>query len=217
MGPPLARGEGSVFQWRRYVCCTIVTEFCLVNCWWSSPAQLFLVSRPVRLMTILYSLIFVTPRPGDQVPLLISPRDRMSSYTPRHRVPCLRLLRLAGVRWKYSNPPPHGEEHEFVLNIMYVFSSYLTGSTCYSTIIKVTGECCLRKLLLFIFIVIWNILVQSVVKMQSLITLKLVIIVVITVLYTDQLTGEKTNRVHATNTKLLLTTGILKYMHVNTM
>jgi hypothetical protein len=32
MGPPLRRGEGSVFQWRRYVCCTLVSARVYPRC-----------------------------------------------------------------------------------------------------------------------------------------------------------------------------------------
>jgi hypothetical protein len=31
------------------------------------------------------------------------------SYSPRHKVPFLRLLRHAKMRWKYSKPPPRGD------------------------------------------------------------------------------------------------------------
>jgi hypothetical protein len=41
-----------------------------------------------------------------QVPVFISPRN---TYTSRHWVPFHRLLRLAGLRWKYSNRPPRGD------------------------------------------------------------------------------------------------------------
>jgi hypothetical protein len=32
----------------------------------------------------------------------------MAQLYPRHRVSFRRLLRLAGLRWRYSNSPPHG-------------------------------------------------------------------------------------------------------------
>jgi hypothetical protein len=31
------------------------------------------------------------------------------SYTSGYRVPFRRFIRLAGLRWRYSNPPPHGK------------------------------------------------------------------------------------------------------------
>jgi hypothetical protein len=66
IGPPLWRGERSVFLCRRYVCCTVVSarvytschgvpvtmdsvhpSFCPVNCCWPFPALSFLASGPV--------------------------------------------------------------------------------------------------------------------------------------------------------------------------
>jgi hypothetical protein len=54
------------------------------NCCWPSPAQSFLGPSPVGLATILLSQIW--------------------GFSFR------RLLRLAGLRWRYSAPPPHGIE-----------------------------------------------------------------------------------------------------------
>jgi hypothetical protein len=42
-------------------------------------------------------------------PYLYPPGTGWPSYTPGHWVPFCRLLQLAGMRWRYSNPPPHGE------------------------------------------------------------------------------------------------------------
>jgi hypothetical protein len=41
-------------------------------------------------------------------PYLYSPGTGWPSYTPGHWVPFCHLLWLAGLRWRYSNPPPHG-------------------------------------------------------------------------------------------------------------
>jgi hypothetical protein len=51
----------------------------------------------------LLSQIRDCPNLDSQVPITGWP-----SYTPRHWVHFGCLLRLAGLRWKYSNPPPHG-------------------------------------------------------------------------------------------------------------
>jgi hypothetical protein len=40
---------------------------------------------------------------------LHSPGTGRPSYNPGHWVPFLSFLRLAGLRWKYSNPPSHGD------------------------------------------------------------------------------------------------------------
>jgi hypothetical protein len=39
---------------------------------------------------------------------LYPPGTEWPSYNPGHWVPFHRLLLLAGLWWKYSNPPPHG-------------------------------------------------------------------------------------------------------------
>jgi hypothetical protein len=45
----------------------------------------------------------------DQVPVFISPRNRVAQLSsPGTGFPFRRLLRLAGLRWRYSTPPPHG-------------------------------------------------------------------------------------------------------------
>jgi hypothetical protein len=41
-------------------------------------------------------------------PYLYPPRAGWPRYTPRYWVPFRRFLRLAGLRWRYSNQPPHG-------------------------------------------------------------------------------------------------------------
>jgi hypothetical protein len=45
-----------------------------------------------------------------RLPKLGGPGSRIyvAQFYPRHLVPICRLLRLAGLRWRYSNSPPHG-------------------------------------------------------------------------------------------------------------
>jgi hypothetical protein len=78
------------------------------NCCWSSPAQSFLGSNPAGLVTIFYCLRFETPSTWRTTPYLYPPGTGWPSYTSRHWVQCRRLLRLSGLRWRYSNPPPRG-------------------------------------------------------------------------------------------------------------
>jgi hypothetical protein len=54
---------------------------------------------------ILLSQIRDFPSLDGQVPVFISPRKRVA---PGTGFPFHRLLRLAGLRWRYSNLPPHG-------------------------------------------------------------------------------------------------------------
>jgi hypothetical protein len=49
---------------------------------------------------ILLSQIRESPTLEHQVPIFISARNRVAQFR--------RLLRLAGLRWRYSTPPPHG-------------------------------------------------------------------------------------------------------------
>jgi hypothetical protein len=56
---------------------------------------------------ILLSQIRHSPNPEGQVPVFISPMNSVAQIYPRHWVPFRRLLRLAGLRWRYSTPPPH--------------------------------------------------------------------------------------------------------------
>jgi hypothetical protein len=51
-----------------------------------------------------------TPNLEGQFPVFISPRNRAAQlYTPGHWVPFTSPLSLAGLQWRYSNPPPHGD------------------------------------------------------------------------------------------------------------
>jgi hypothetical protein len=51
---------------------------------------------------------------------LCPPVTGWPSYTPSHCVPFPSPLRLAGLRWRYSNPPPH--EEDFISTLRSMFS-----------------------------------------------------------------------------------------------
>jgi hypothetical protein len=60
-------------------------------------------------MTIFYSLRFETPPTWRaRSPYLYPPGTGWPCYTPRYWTLFRRLLRLAGLRWMYSNPSPRG-------------------------------------------------------------------------------------------------------------
>jgi hypothetical protein len=60
-------------------------------------------------MTIFYCLRVGTPLTWRaRSPYLYPPGTGWPGYTPRHWVPFHRLLRLVGLRWRYSTQPPHG-------------------------------------------------------------------------------------------------------------
>jgi hypothetical protein len=55
------------------------------------------------------------PKPGGSGPRIYIPQEQGSSVIPTGTgFPFRRLLRLAGLRWRYSNPPPH-EKLLFIL------------------------------------------------------------------------------------------------------
>jgi hypothetical protein len=74
-----------------------------------SPVQSFSSSSPAGLMTIFYCLRFETPlQPGGTGPSIYIPHEHGGPVIrPGTGFPFRRFLRLAGLRWRYSNPPPH--------------------------------------------------------------------------------------------------------------
>jgi hypothetical protein len=81
----------------------------LYNYVWTLPVQWLLRRSPAKLTTIFYCLIWDSPNLEGQVPVFISPRNRMAQLYPR----ALGSLFVAsydsqGLRWRYSNPPLHG-------------------------------------------------------------------------------------------------------------
>jgi hypothetical protein len=80
----------------------------LYNCFWALPEQSLSGLSPAELTTIFYCLIWESPNLEDQVPVFISPRNRVAQLYPR----ALGSLYVAfydsqGLRWRYFNPPPH--------------------------------------------------------------------------------------------------------------
>jgi hypothetical protein len=75
------------------------------NCCWPSPAQSSLGQSPAGLVTIFYYLRF-----NNFPTWRISPRmTEWPSYTPRHRVPFSSPPTTRRARWRYSTPPPRGD------------------------------------------------------------------------------------------------------------
>jgi hypothetical protein len=72
-------------------------------------ASAFSGLSPAGLMTIFYCIKFETPSTWKiRFLYLFPPGTGWTSYTPGTGYPFCRLLRLAGLRWRYSNQPPHG-------------------------------------------------------------------------------------------------------------
>jgi hypothetical protein len=69
MGHLLWREDGSVIY--------------LYNCFWALPGQSLLVRSPAKLTAIFYCLIWDPPNLEGQVPVFISPRNRVAQLYPR--------------------------------------------------------------------------------------------------------------------------------------
>jgi hypothetical protein len=73
------------------------------NCCWASPAQSFSCQILPEIVTIFYCLRFGTPPIWKtRSPYLYPAGTGWPNYTHRHWVLSRRLLRLAGLRWRYS-------------------------------------------------------------------------------------------------------------------
>jgi hypothetical protein len=80
------------------------------NCFWVLPQLSLPGQSPAGPMTIFYCLIWDSPNLEGQVPVFMSPRNRVAQLYPSGTgFPFCRLLQLAGLRRRYSNPPPFRE------------------------------------------------------------------------------------------------------------
>jgi hypothetical protein len=121
-----------VWQWCRsaFNACSLTRKrVCnlLLNCFWSLPEQSYLSRSPTELTAISYCLLWDSPNLEGQVPVFITPRNRVAKLYPR----ALGSLSVAsydsqGLRWKYSNPPPHGE----ILFFNTLFPLYWVSASC---------------------------------------------------------------------------------------
>jgi hypothetical protein len=95
VGRPLWRGDGSIIY--------------LYNCFWDLPEQSPSDPNPAELTTIFYCLIWDSSNLEGHVQYLYLPQEQgCPVILPGTGFPFRRLLRLAGLRWRYSNPPLHG-------------------------------------------------------------------------------------------------------------
>jgi hypothetical protein len=78
------------------------------TCCLPSPAQSFSGPSPAGLTIICYCFRFQTsPTWRARSPYLYHPEQGGLVIPPGTAIHFRRLLRLAGIRWSYSNPPPH--------------------------------------------------------------------------------------------------------------
>jgi hypothetical protein len=75
----------------------------LYNCFWALPEQSLLGRSPAELTAIFCCLIWDSPNLEGQVPVFISPRNRVAQLYPQALGSLFcRLLRLTGQRWENS-------------------------------------------------------------------------------------------------------------------
>jgi hypothetical protein len=100
----------NISGYRPYVTSFLTREWvCCYSCCWSSSAQSFSDPSPAGLMTTFYCLKLETPQPGEPCSRIYIPQELRGPVTPPGTgFPFRRLLRLAGLRWRYSTPPPQG-------------------------------------------------------------------------------------------------------------
>jgi hypothetical protein len=75
------------------------------------PAHSFLSQSPAGIMTIFYCRIYETSQPVGPGPHMYIPQEQGGYLYPQAlgSLPLRCLVRLASLRWKYSNPSPHGD------------------------------------------------------------------------------------------------------------
>jgi hypothetical protein len=82
----------------------------LYNCFRALPEQSLLGQSPTELTAIFYCLVWDS-QPGRSGPRIYIPQEQSGPVVPPGTgFPFCRLLRFAGLRWRYSNPPPHGKK-----------------------------------------------------------------------------------------------------------
>jgi hypothetical protein len=82
----------------------------LYNCFWALPEQSLLVRSPAELTAICILLSHLRlPQPKGPGPRIYIPHEQGGPVIPPGTgFPFCRILWLAGLLLKYSNPPPHG-------------------------------------------------------------------------------------------------------------
>jgi hypothetical protein len=89
-----------------------------------------LESKSRRTQTVFCCLIWDSPSLECQVPPIYIPQEQGGPVIPPGTgFPFCRLLRLAGLRWRYSNQPPHGSGNRLPLASVYNFETDQTENT----------------------------------------------------------------------------------------
>jgi hypothetical protein len=108
----------------------------LFNYFWSFlPEHSLLCRSPTELTVIFYCLIWDSPNLEGQVPVFFILQKEGGPVIPSGTgFPFCRLLWLAGLRWRYSNPPPHGEEWD-LSTISYIGIQFCTSEESHYVIL----------------------------------------------------------------------------------
>jgi hypothetical protein len=87
----------------------------LLYCFWALPVQSHLSRSPTKLTAISYCLLWDSPNLEGQVPVFISPRNRVAQDPWALGSLSVASYDSQGLRWKYSNPLISMLELEFFL------------------------------------------------------------------------------------------------------
>jgi hypothetical protein len=103
------------------------------NCCWSSPEESISGPSPADSWSHFTVSDSRPPQPGGSGPRIYIPQEQNGPVIPPGTgFPFRRLLRLAGLRWRYSNPPPHGMISELKVKVtlrLTVSQSVSRGAT----------------------------------------------------------------------------------------
>jgi hypothetical protein len=97
----------------------------LYNCFWTYLARAATLQlKSCRTHGHILPSRLRLPQSGGPGPrIYIPPGTGWPSYTSGHWVPLCRLLRLARLLWRYSNPPPQGFTHTHTHTHIYIVQS----------------------------------------------------------------------------------------------
>jgi hypothetical protein len=116
----------------------------LYKCFWTLPEQSLSGPSSAELTAILCCLIWPSFNLEGQVLVFMSPRNRVAQLYPRVLGSLCRHLRLAGLRWRYSISPPHGEGCGCVsCRTWHVVRGQMQPATSFGTVMCSTQYSCI--------------------------------------------------------------------------
>jgi hypothetical protein len=144
LAPIRLRPTTSIFISTEHLLC--YTPYVIYNCCWSSPAQSF--SRPSIARPYCTVSDSRSAKPGVSGLCICIHQEESDPFTPPSTgFPLLRLLRLAGLRWRYSNSPSHGSRSLSALDPRCIASVRPHQKTSLPNNSTIVTEACLPSLL----------------------------------------------------------------------